>query len=325
MNFKKLMIGMALIAMFLIPASAMMVSAKNDSIGVGNNGGVITVTTEKMTIKIIPNQAHINWWFGNKSDADEMYKVQFVKIREFFGDDNVLDDKSELIGGTFYPLVSEDWLVDIVEGDTELTITLSLELTNGANMQLIMHVYNEDEPIPGTDQVVDGLTELKFDIVIDNWTFSPNAKGLALQSYVTELQHRHRVEIRNGTLAENGNITRTMQFQSDAYDTPTAYYEWATTADVYNSGDELIDTIDVGTAYFDDLPTPPTEAPGFAEGIAHLFLTYPNYGDSNTLVHDPSIGINEDAFTQSLPLYIIPIIGGLMAVSVVTIVIAKRK
>ncbi|MFW9923243.1 MAG: hypothetical protein ACFFDW_08165, partial [Candidatus Thorarchaeota archaeon] len=63
MNFKKVMIGMALIAMFLIPVSAMMVSAKNDSIGVGNNSGVITVTTEKMTIKIIPNQAHINWWF----------------------------------------------------------------------------------------------------------------------------------------------------------------------------------------------------------------------------------------------------------------------
>ncbi|MFW9924027.1 MAG: hypothetical protein ACFFDW_12145 [Candidatus Thorarchaeota archaeon] len=325
MNTKKLLIGLTLISLFLIPAGTQFASAANEQIGVGEVGGAITISTEEMTIKVTPGQAQIMWWYGNKSNNDEMYKLQLVKIQEFQGDDGTLDDRNEL-GGIAYNLITEDWEYLIDEGDTELTITLSLEgLANGANIYLIMHVYNVDEPINGTNQVVDGLTEMKFDIIIENWDFTPTAAGVGIQTYMTEVQHRHRVEVRNGTVAENGNTTRTMQFTSDEYADPVAYVEWATFADVYNSTDDLIDTIEVGTAYFDDLASPPTEAPGFAEGLGHLWLTYPNYGDNYKLVHDPLIGINEDAFTATAPIYWISILGGLFAVGTTFTLIKKRR
>lgn len=322
---KKILIGLALISLFLIPAGTQFASAANNQIGVGEVGGAITISTEAMTIKVIPGQAHIMWWYGNRSNNDEMYKLQLVKIQEFQGDDDTLDERNEL-GGIAYNLITEDWEYLIEEEETELTITLSLEgLANGANIYLIMHVYNQDEPINGTDQVVDGLTELKFDIIIDNWDFTPTAAGVGIQSYMTEVQHRHRVEVRNGTAAENGNTTRTMQFTSEEYAEPVAYVEWATFANVYNSTDDLVDTVDVGTAFFDDLAAPPTEAPGFAEGLGHLWITYPNYGDNRKLVHDPSIGINEEAFTEGLPLYWVSILGGLFAVAATFTLIKKRR
>ena len=189
-----------------------------------------------------------------------------------------------------------------------------------------MHIYNTNILINGTDQEVDGLTELKFDIIVNNWDFSPMAKGFAIQTYLTEVQHRHRVQVRNGTLAENGNVTRKMLFESNSWNAPIAYFEWIEFASIYNSTtEELVDTIDVGTAYFDDLASPPTEAPGFAEGLAHLFLTYPNYGNLLKMVHDPSIGINSDAVTVGFSLYILPVIGGLFATAAVLLIIKRRK
>ncbi len=103
-----------------------------------------------------------------------------------------------------------------------------------------------------------------------------------------------------------------------------AYYEWLNVANIYDNADVLIDTVDVGTAFFDDLATPPADAPGFAEGLAHLYLTYPNYGDNNKMVHDPTIGINEQLYTESIPLYLFPVIGGLFVTAVIVLVV-KRK
>ncbi len=326
MNSKKFIIGFALISLFLIPVASQMVSAETSEITVSENLGAITVQTKDLTVKIIPGQAHLVWWYGNATTADEMYKIQLVKISEFMGDDEILDDHTEL-GGVSYNLITESWTYDIVEGTDDVTITLSLlGLPNGADMYLVMHIYTQDTPINGTDQVVDALTELKFDIIVDNWAFSPMAAGYGIQTYLTEVQHRHRVALRNGTLAENGNTTRTMQYTSEAYgEDAVAYFEWAEFASIYNSTDDFVENIEVGTAYFDDLISPPTEAPGFAEGLAHLFLTYPNYGDDKKMVHDPTIGINADVFTSGLSLYLIPVFSGLIAITATILIIRKRK
>ena len=166
---------------------------------------------------------------------------------------------------------------------------------------------------------------MKFDIIVDNWNFSPKVQGYAIQTYLTEVQHHHRVALRNGTLAENGNTTRTMQFVSDEYNTPVAYCEWTKFANIYNDTDDLINTIEVGTAYFGTLATPPPEAPGFAEGLAHLFLTYPNYGDGNKMIHDPSVGINDESFTKAIPVYVFQIIAGLLTLTASIIIIKRSK
>jgi len=317
---------MSLVSLFIISASPLMTSAVNSEISVSDAAGVITIVTDTISIRVAPDQAHVTWWFGNDSNPGEMYKLQLTKIQEFMGDDAVLDDKTEF-GGVAYNLITSAWEYEIVEADTELTITLSLTgLANGADIYLIMHVYNTDEPIDGTDQVVDGLTELKFDIVVDNWAFTPMAQGYAIQTYLTEVQHRHRVVVRNGTALENGTNTRTMQFVSDEYGAdPVAYFEWLDFANVYNSTGHLNETIDVGLAYFDDLISPPTEAPGFTEGLGHLLLTYPKYNEDMKMVHDPIVGVDEDAYTSGFSLYLLPVFGGLVAIAAAAVIIKRRK
>ena len=327
MNIKKLTIGFALIAMILIPASTQLVSGENSEINVKVTAGdVVKVSTEKLTVMIIPDQAHLMWYYGARSRTDETFKLQLVQLREFFGADAVLDNRSEF-GNESYNFIQEDWQYDIVETEEDLTITLSLlDFANGADMYLIMHIYNYDTPIPDTDDEVDALSELKFDIIIDDWVFSEGAQGYAIQSYLTEVEHKHKVSLRNGTLNESGVLKRTMFYESEQYNFDVvAYYEWLNFANIYDNSEALIDTVDVGTAFFDDLAERPTEAPGFAEGLAHLYLTYPNYGDDNKMIHDPTIGINELVYTQSVPIYLFPIIGGLFATATVVLIIKRKK
>jgi len=322
---KKWIFSLVFASLLLLPMTAQLVSAEKPEIGVHDEVGAITVSTEYMTVRVLPSQAHLIWWYGNVSAADEMYKLQFLKIQEFTGDDAVLDDKSEL-GGISYSLISDAWTYEIAQTGQELTITMTLSgLANGATIKLVMHVYTIDEPINGTDQVVDALTELKFDIIIEDWTFSPNAAGIAIESFLTEVQNRHRVRVRNGTLNENGNATRTMQFVSDKYDDQAvAYYEWANFANVYNETGDLVETVEVGTSYFADMMTPP---PGmaFEQMQEHLWLTYPNYGSNMKLVHDPTVGLNADLLASGISLYVIPLVAGLTATAIASAVILKKK
>lgn len=324
MNYKKVIIGITLIGMFLIPAGVQLGSAQDGPIKYSEIADLITIRTDYLNVKIVPDQGHLMWWSG-RNNTDEVYKLQLVKIQEFGGNDTVLDDRYEFLGMP-YNLITGEWnyIVDLQED--QLTLTLSiLGLPNGADIHLIMHVYTTDVLIEGTLKTVVALEEMKFDIIVDNWDFSEDAKGYAIQTYLTEIRHRNRVRVRNGTVAENGPHLRTMQFASEAAEDPTAYYGWTTFANIYNSTDDLIDTVDVGTAYFDDLAAPPPEAEGYEEGLGHLFLTYPNYGDSYKMVHDPIIGVNDPGVSLWLTVAL-PIGLGLLLVGIISaLVVVRRK
>ncbi|NPE08827.1 MAG: hypothetical protein GNW80_11145 [Asgard group archaeon] len=316
----KLMIGISLIALFFLPAFTNYASAKSDEISLKEGQDAITISTNFITLKLVDGKPHFIWWYGNQSTSDEMYNVQFTKIHEYFGADDTLDNCGEL-GGKSYNLVTSNWASEIVEDDTSVTVTLTLSgLVNDAELQFIIHVYEANQPVEGTDQIIDALAEVKFDIVVKDWVFSEGAAGLAVKSQVLESQLRNTVRIRNGTVAENGNTTRTMQFESGEYgNKKVAFYEWAIFADVYD-GASKISTIDVGEAYLDECAQ--GEGPGIP-GMIHFWLTYPNYGDSYTLKHDPSIGIFPDAFI--VPLYLFSIISGIIATVAIVTIVRKRK
>lgn len=322
---KKLIFGMVLIGMFLIPAGVQMTTAQDGPIKYSEIGDLITVRTEYINVKIVPDQGHLMWWSG-RNNTDEMYKLQLVKIQEFGGDDEVLDDRFEFIGMPVN-LITGDWNYVIEEQEDQLTLTLSIiGLPNGADMHLVMKIFTKNVQVEDTEYFVKALAEMKIDIIVDNWDFSENAKGYAIQTYLTETRTRNRVRVRNGTVAENGPNLRTMQFATEAADNPIAFYAWTETAKIYNAEDAYVDTVDVGTAFFDDLASPPEDASGDQEGLAHLFLTYPNYGDSLKMIHDPIIGVTDQP-PASLWLTVgLPIGTGLLLVGViVAIVIVKRK
>ncbi len=316
----KLMIGISLIALFFLPAFTNYASAKSDKISIKEGQDAITISTDFITLKLVDGKPHFIWWYGNQSTSDEMYNVQFTKIQEYFGADDTLDNYGEL-SGISYNLLTSDWISEIVEDETSVTVTLTLSgLTNDAELQFIINVYEVNQPLEGTDQIIDALAEAKFDIVVNDWVFSEGAAGLAIKSQVLESQQRHRIRIRNGTVAENGNTTRTMQFESDEQgNKKVAFYEWSTFADVYD-GVSKISTIEVGEAYIDE--SAQGVGPGIS-GMIHFWLTYPNYGDSYTLKHDPSIGIYPNAF--SVPLYLFSIIGGIIATAAIVAIVRKRK
>ncbi|NHJ04925.1 MAG: hypothetical protein EAX90_08885 [Candidatus Heimdallarchaeota archaeon] len=324
MKFKiKILISIAIITLMILPLSTQFVSAENDEISVKEGQDAITIATEFITFKIVDSQPQFIWWNGNRSTSDEIYNVKYTTIQEYFGNDEVIDTPSEL-HGISYNLLTADWLIDVIEEETEITITLSLSgLPNNAEMQFVIHIYNNDQPIIGTDNTVEGLMEVKFDIIIKNWQFQEGARGIAIKAQILESQQRHRVKIRNGTSEENGNKTRTMQFESEEYGNAiVAYYEWSTFADIYD-GAEKVSTIDVGTSYFGDFVPPGQSNPD--SSIINQWLTYPNYGDSLTMIHDPSIGVNSDLPTDIVPLYTLSIFSGLIATALIISILRKRN
>ncbi|NHJ48544.1 MAG: hypothetical protein FK733_12235 [Asgard group archaeon] len=316
---RNIMISMTLLVLFMIPALTNYASAAG-GLGVSENQNGIFIRTNYLTMRIVEDKPHFIWWYGNQSDSDEMYNVQINKIEEFFGNDITLDNQSEL-GGVSYNLLTTNWNTDIVEDDHYITVTLtSIGLANGAEIQFIINAYSEDQVIEGTDQTVEAFSEIKFDIIVDNWQFSEAAKGLAIRTLTLESQQRHRMRIREGTGAENGNATRTMQFESEDHgNRKVAYFEWATFANIYDES-VLEDTITVGNAFLTEIPD--GQGPGI-QSMVEMYLTYPNYGDSLKLVHDPSIGVYPDAF--AVPLYVLPIIGGLVVTVAIITIIKKRK
>jgi len=321
-NTKKIIIGIALIGMFLIPAGENFVTAAEGPIEYHEYTNALTVKTEFIYVKIVPNQGHLMWWSGSNR-TDEMYKLQLIKIQEFGGNDSILDSKSEFIGMS-YGLISEDWDYVIDKQDDKLTITLSLlGLDNGADVHIIMHISTIDMRVNGTDRIVKALDEVKFDIIVDNWTFGEKAQGYAIQTYLQEMRQRNRVRVINGTNHEYGPNLRVMEFAQEGAEEVLAYYEWTTFANIYNDTNDIIDTIDVGTVFFEDLVDLPIEGSG--DGLAHVYLTYPNYGDGYKMVHDPIFGVND----PDLNLWLIiglPVGLGLTILGiVVTTFVYKRK
>lgn len=323
----KIIISIAFIAMLLLPISTQFTTAQGDQINVEDKPGMITITTEYITFKFTEGRPNFTWWNGNTSSSDEVYNVHYMTISEYFGDDEVLDHLNELIGGLSYNLLTSVWSTEVVEEDEDVTITMTMSgLANDVELQFKVHIYTSDQVISGTDSVVEGLTEIKFDIVVKNWQFSEGAQGLGIKAQIHESQRRHRIRVRSGSEDENGNKSQLMQFESDEYNNAVvAYYEWTTFAEIYN-GSEKIDTIDVGTTYFNEDMSGPGEGPiGGDQEIINQWLTYPNYGDSLTMIHDPSIGVDPDAISNNLSLYILPLIGGIIAPVLVVSLVRRKK
>ncbi len=104
------------------------------------------------------------------------------------------------------------------------------------------------------------------------------------------------------------NETETMaeiDFPSNT-DIDPAVFRWLNYAAINNNGVET--TVNVSTTYLAD-----------ATGV-QVYLAYPNF--NGTLVHDPSIVLNEEAFTSSTSNLLI--IGGIVAVIAVAVILIKK-
>ncbi len=317
---KTKIIMMAMVGVLFISTLSTAVAIPSD-MGAENREGSLFIETPDIRVKMLSGRPDIFFWIGSASETGrntEIFHVSFHYITELFGDDLTIDSRDEF-GGKIYNLASDTitWDLAITNTSNEITVTqTSSELDNGATLTFVYNVYLEDvtvtETIDGITYTYDvkGLKEVKFDIIIDGWTFSEEAVGLALHVKVHENRYRHRVQegdrvgvpedLQYANMTDSANATdRTADPSRDGIgfyddDDLKAYFAWTPEADVFDENGTFVDTVNVAstsTSFGQD----PTYGAGHAFGreFINLFLVYPNYGDNLKLVHDPVLGIDD--------------------------------
>lgn len=327
---KTKIVMMALIGVFLVSTISSAVAVPTSDIGAENREGSVFIETPDIRVKMLSGRPDIFFWIGSASETGRntmIFHVSFHYITELFGDDLTIDSRDEF-GGKTYNLASDDitWDLAITNTSNEITVTqTSSELDNGATLTFVYHVYLEDITVTQTlDDItytyeVKALQEVKFDIVISDWTFSEGAVGLALHVKIHENQYRHRVqsgdrvnvpeEYQVANMTDSANATdRTADPSRDGIsfydgDDRTSYFAWTPEADVFDENGDYVNTVGV-TATSTSFGQDPTFGTGRAFGreFINLFLVYPNYGDNLKLVHDPVLGI-DDSNAVSVSLY----------------------
>jgi hypothetical protein len=318
-TYKILIAG--LITMFALASVSSVMAIPSDQARFDNREGSVFIETSSIVVKLNEGKPDFFIYKVGSSFAgrnkDPMFHIHFTHVAELFGDDLVVDDRDELLGGKIYNLASDTITWDLVTENTTNEIIgtqTSSILDNGATITFVYHVYLEDitveEDINGTivSYTVKGLEEIKFDIIVNNWNFTPGAQGLVFGVKVHELQYRHRVRIGNrvnqpetGDLINETHVFDPVRNQTheengfgfvDDRDRLQAYFAWTNQADIFDENGTYVETIPVvasSTSYGHD----PTFGMGheFGREFINLNLVYPNYGDGMKLVHDPVIGL----------------------------------
>ena len=313
---------MGFIALFVLSSVSNAVAMPGDKVGMENKDGSMFITTPEVTLKL--NEYKPDFFFRYTDNSvgrydDLMFHLGFYYVAEIFGDDLIVDSRDEILGGKIYNLASPtiDWTIISENFTNELVATqTSSVLDNGATIQFVYHIYLEDQVV---EQVLDenttvyypvkGLKEIKFDIIVSDWTFSPGAAGLVFDVKVHELRYRHRVQSgEQVSMPEEGiRINNTDEFTANRTMDRTrdgigfldgnrldAYFAWTSEADIFDSEDNYVETVAVtatATSFGQDMNFGMGKE--FGQEFINLQLAYPNYGDGMKLVHDPVLGVSD--------------------------------
>ena len=226
--------------------------------------------------------------------------------------------------------------------------TGSVQEFEDVTIQIWAHIYlydyegnvTEDGGVRAT-YLVQGSSELKMDIEIGNFPFSTETSMVALQAMLRENEavgqqtaHRYRYETRerfrnntgtsdmnwnteggNETRFENRNGTSTQRvcFVDDVTGVAQGYFSWLEKATITWPGG-VTEVVDVTASY---VPT--------GHGLA-VNLVYPNF-DGGSILHDPSVGLFEDAVPYSTipPGNILLVVLGVAVVVAIAFVFARRR
>lgn len=213
------------------------------------------------------------------------------------------------------------------------------------SIQIWAHLYLNDYEGNVTDDrgvqaeyTVDGSSELKMDIEISNFPFSSETSSVALQTMLHENEatdpmrnHYHfmvRERTRNTTVGGEDNWTTTggnetrfeamnetcvqqIDFIDGTTSEATGFFSWLDKATITWPGGAT-EAVNVTASY---VPT--------GMGLA-VNLAYPNF-DDGTLLHDPSIGLDESSAPLSPLTVEQTILLGIGIVAVIAIVVVAIK
>ncbi len=334
---KILMVG--IISLFVLSSVSNAMAFPPAEGSIDNREGSVFIKTPYITVKLNEGKPDIFFWLSNEDAGKKdvsIFHVGFYHIGEVFGDDLIIDSRNDLLGGKIYNLVSSsiDWTITTENLTDEIVATqTSSSLDNGATISFVYHIYLQDVVV--TQELNDttvtyttkGLKEIKFDIIVNNWNFSPGAAGLFFNVKVHENQYRHRIQTgERVSMPEDGvriNNTsefvanRTQQYTRDGIgfndnkDRLSAYFAWTEQADVFDQEDNYLKTVNV-TSSATSFGYDQSFGMGheFGREYINLILAYPNYGDGLKLVHDPVLGVADASGVSAawFALFAIPVL-----------------
>ncbi|MHA2408375.1 MAG: hypothetical protein ACXACA_08400 [Candidatus Ranarchaeia archaeon] len=327
---KNLVVGIALLSVLALLMSSTNTLAQSFGDQPGNQlprpvfrPNNSTVTIQNFSVQIITDTVPL-FRLGERNQPDEMYLVRLDDLIEFndTNSDGIPQPTERAPGGTL-PLSAGDWdvseLLNETEGEDLKAIHFNYTLVNITSpkfenliLQYRFHLYVDNTTVNTGDlqTFVVGSSELKFDVLIENWPWVSEGNQLALRILLTSthgrtLRHRHIHQ------------TRAMTWENATGDVQ-AYFRYEDQVMLRNNTDFYLRNI---TSGLEENGTTP-----------YLYLVYPYFGDQQ-LIHDPTLGLQIGSSTTgtstfpsineliSSPLFV----GGLSLIVIVVTTVALRK
>lgn len=224
------------------------------------SNGKVTLATDNIAIEITGQANTPMFFFWDPSDVDTTYKIQFIKVFEVIDDgDGVYTSNDQNVVNSQLALAKYTWefsdFVTDMENDSVTAVHLnitSLPDTNGMVEDLPVIQFNNH-------LYADDPSAIKFDVVIDNYTWHDPSAMLVLG---------YTIVLPDNRLNQTGNQ---IQFGE-------AYFQAQTQAQANGSN------IDVGLSY------------GDGDNGTMLYLSYEHF--DGLMVHDPTIGLSSVVVTD---------------------------
>jgi len=205
--------------------------------------------------------------------------------------------------------------------NTIITVTYHANTTE-YEITLIMHVYQRSvtlSSVSGNSSVIfdvdGGADEVKFDLIVSRWTWTSNSSKLAMLMKV-EANVKGNIELKSAGIDED-KITIKL-------DSIGIKVDWVKKAGVIwpNGTSEFVDV----TVAYKSMEIETEEGKVGLE--LNVNFTYPHFG-TNKLIHDPSIGIEDDPLHYIFTLINQELLMGTgimaIAVTVAAIALSRRK
>lgn len=221
--------------------------------------GKITIETDNIWAEVTGNNNVPAYFFRGQTDSnDTRHRAQFVELFEFEDNNNnsKYDKDDTRVSSTVVALASLDVALSAVAETSGASagISFNMSLTAAALVNLQFTEVTFENHITEENE-----TRLKFDVIIDNYSFSLNGDMLALAFKLTS-------NVSNSTQFQRNDKASHVQFGQNAY------LESNTYADV--GGNQVNVSMSVNET---------------ADGSVMTYFSYPKF--SGQLVHDPALGV----------------------------------
>jgi len=307
------------------------------------SNGRATLETPVFTVQVTAMGEVVHFQFWNTSDPEIVYNVKFVSMVEFIdknGDGTY--QSNETIGESMFTFPSLTWEFSGFQNITDVngeTIGVKFSFNSSKvrdprqqnlEIDIVCYMFFEETEVNGIP--VNGLTELKFTIVIKNWSWTKEDSMLALRwdiswSNLTEEKH-----VKPCVAGRDVDISKDMTEEK-----PIGTKEGKKALEI--RCDKQLGYFDyTATIITDGREEEATASYMACKNCIRVFLCYPHF--STELVHDPIIGLTTTEETTtgeetvgegvSLPETIagIPtmyLVGAIFLAMVVTVVATIKK